>query len=171
MILIRDASVAMPQYIGKAGHRPRPAYLPGFVRAEPPHVGLLAAAKDQPLPEGFRIDPDQGGLIRDRAGNCFYGGFELVGAYRTTDGADIYSEHLRHEINLRLGEDLIQSGPYDSLASLDGSRAARPPVTAFLPNHAPVRLETAGEMKGVYDAFKIGWEFTYPSNAMMDVPQ
>ena len=170
IIIVRDASPAMPQYIGKPGYTARPPGLPGFVRLEPPHVGLIAAGEGQTAPDGFSIDNDAGRLIRDSAGNTFFEGFELMGVYRLEDGVNVYTEAIRRELNCRLGAELFQTGPYECLAEIEKSRRPRPPVTAFFPDRAPVRLLTVAEMKGVYEAFSINWDGVYPEDVTAEVP-
>lgn len=169
IILVADGSPATPQYVGQAGHRPRPPYVPGTPRSRPPHVGLIAVPEDRPLPPGFTVDPDDR-IVRDPAGNCFYEPIPLVGVYRPSDGDDLYSTSLRHDLNRRFGADLIQSGPYDRDASLDGIRRPRPPVTAYMPDRPPVRLETAEEMRGVYEEFKVPFADIYPADAPVEIP-
>lgn len=164
IILVCDASPAILQYIGQPGYSPRPPALKGVTRKAPPHVGLVAArANGTALPPAFEIPDEIGGLlIRNQAGDALYDGFKLHGVYDFDTGRAAYSETFRHEMNQRLGVDLIQEGPYDTLRGTDDTPPwhPHPPVTAFLPDRAPVRLPTREEMQEFYEAFGLEWKGT-----------
>jgi hypothetical protein len=165
IILVCDASPARLQYIGRPGYRPRPPDLSGRIRRQPPHVGLLSGELGEAgLPDGYSLSPESEGLlVRDHAGNAFYEGYCLHGVY-TMEGKSSYSEAFRREMNQRLGTDLIQAGPLDLLRVDSRDRRPRPPVTAYMPDRAPVRLLTRQEMKRFYEDFDISWADMYPED-------
>lgn len=60
-------------------------------------------------------------------------------------------------MNRRLGEDLVQAGPLDSFAAEDlplGSYR-RLPVTAYIPDRAPVYIALEDELKEFYEEYEI----------------
>lgn len=163
IIIVRDGCPGSLRFIGIPGYLPRPAQMVGFTRREPPHVGLLAAADDKAV-SGYSVSaPEDGRIIRDGAGNAFYPGVELVGVYRFATGTADYSESLRRELNRRFGEDLLQEGPSDDAEHVHDIRARGAPVTAFMPDRAPIRLATTDDMREFYTAFDIDWDEAYAS--------
>jgi hypothetical protein len=110
----------------------------------------------------------------DRAAAASQPGYRLHGAYKLESGANAWTgsmgQRLRAELNLRLGQELVQSGPHDTwaerldLPESDPLRGPQPPVLFFLPNG---EVEVRSDAKGMelYCRFLgIDWDAAYASS-------
>lgn len=109
----------------------------------------------------------------DRAGGASHAGYRLHGAYKLETGANAWTgsqgETLRAELNRRLGDDLVQSGPHDTwaerleLPESNPLHGPRPPVLFFLPD-GDVQVRTDAKAMELYYRFLgIDWDALYPS--------
>jgi hypothetical protein len=189
------------QYIGKPGYRPAPYPMLGVPRSSPPNQGLLAADPNaltfRKLLESttpatdyeqyqqhlerlaFKVGNQRDGyIIRDQNGSAFYAGYQLHGVYKEDGGSNAWTgsegEKLRAELNRRMGEDLIQTGPLDrwaerlDLAETNPFCGPRPPVLFFLPNGNVQVRSDAKSMELYYRFLGIRWEDLYPSELPRD---
>jgi hypothetical protein len=99
----------------------------------------------------------------------------LHGVYKHGNGVNAWTagegEKIRAELNRRLGEELVRSGPLDNweqrleLEEGDPRRAPRPPVLFFMPDGTvQARVDVKG-MELLYRFLKIDWDAIYPSDA------
>lgn len=195
VLIVRAAQRSAAQYVGHSGFRTAPHPLLGVPRRRPPNEGLLAADPESPelrsivgcfsadrshagyvaalARRGLRVgSADDSYLIRDAAGRALYPGYYLHGAFRVENGANAWTaaqgERLRAELNCRLGDDLVPTGPHDTWAQrleLDESSPLRgplPPVLFFLPDgNVEVRTDARG-MELYYRFLGINWDTLYP---------
>jgi len=193
VIIVCGANAASGAYIGRADCRVRLPSLLAPTRQLAPNEGLVAldpsdmqllnmldhmkprrsyeecAAEVQAL--GFSISNETDGfVIRDANFKTFHGDYKLHGVY-TSEGANAYTaksgEAIRRELNRRLGEELIQTGPHDVWEHRNDRKKAgilfgpQPPVIAFLPDGVALTLTDASHMQQTYEWLGIDWESIY----------
>ncbi len=196
VLVVCAADRASAQYLGKDEFRPAPHPLLGIPRQAAPDQGLLAADPDsdelRSIVECFSLDGTYEGyrsalarhglhvgsaedayLIRDDDGRALYPGYYLHGAFRLDNGANAWTatqgEALRAELNRRLGDDLVMTGPHDTWArrfELSGSNRLHEPLAPtlfFLPDGSiEVRTDARG-MELFYRFLGINWDVLYPA--------
>jgi len=190
-IIVCGADPAGGAYLGRSGFRVALPGLPAWPRRDGPNQGLLAvdpgdarlAAElqaagrtydelvDDLKSRGFQVAPAADGfLLRDAFAQAFYPPYRLHGVY-SFEGANGWTPQagprLMAELNLRLGDDLIQAGPHDAWEFRNDPRAGplagpQPPVVAFEPSGSVKPLPDLDAMKEFYQGWSIDWDAIYP---------
>jgi hypothetical protein len=194
-VIVCAADPNAGELIGRAGYRCYEGSEFVISRETPPHLGCLAAdpgdsrllrglaAYPTPLSYPDYVDrlrskgiqvtgPEEGHALRAQDGWLLYQGYRLHGVYSRADLGSMWTansgDHLRAELNRRLGHDLIKAGPHDDWEFRNDREVAgplsgpQPPVIEFQPGTKLLNLRSADEMRTLSPVYDNNWSDLYP---------